>query len=328
MKVSVVLPVYNAAKFVSDAVQSILDQTFSDFELILIDDASTDDSYEILKRFHDPRIKLLKNEVNLDLVGTLNRGLAESKGEYIVRMDADDIAMPERIAIQVEYMDKHPQVGVCGSWYEMFDGATGIGQNPEGHDEIKARLFFSNVIAHPTVIMRSAMLKDLKYERYLAEDYELWQRASFLFELHNLPLVLLKYRISKQSYSQVNSPKVWQVLGELSAQNLSLLGISLIPEQLDTFKRVCFGVEIEDLQKLKAILPICAQIVRANSRVKRYPVLEFKKEMFRLILISLSRFNLSQSQKIKLALSYSPTDLSVLGFIARELKLLVKEKLS
>ena len=120
--ISVVMPVYNAEKYVAEAVESILQQTYTDFEFIIIDDCSTDNSYGILQTYaaKDIRIRLFKNDVNNKLPNTLNFGIAQSNGKYIARMDADDISLPERFAKQVEFMESHPEIGVCGTLIKEF----------------------------------------------------------------------------------------------------------------------------------------------------------------------------------------------------------------
>ena len=113
--VTVLMPVYNGAAFLPESIDSILSQTYKDFEFLIINDGSTDDSEKIILSYDDPRIKYLKNDVNLGVIGTLNRGLEIIKTKYIIRMDADDLALPYRIQVQVDYMDKHPDIVLSGS---------------------------------------------------------------------------------------------------------------------------------------------------------------------------------------------------------------------
>jgi glycosyltransferase involved in cell wall biosynthesis len=115
-KISVVMPVYNGKEYLALAVESILRQTFADFEFIIINDGSTDNSADIAASYEDPRIKLLHNDKNLGLIPSFNRGLENSRGEYIARMDADDIAFPDRFKKQVAFLDDHPDIALCGSW--------------------------------------------------------------------------------------------------------------------------------------------------------------------------------------------------------------------
>ncbi len=119
-KVTVLMPVYNAEKYLKTAIESILKQTFSDFELLIINDGSTDGSEEIIRSFNDKRIRLFNNEQNLGIIKTLNKGLNLAKGEYIIRMDADDISLPDRLELQVKYMEENPGIGISGTQARIF----------------------------------------------------------------------------------------------------------------------------------------------------------------------------------------------------------------
>ncbi len=118
--VSIIMPVYNSSGYLSDAIESILSQTYSDFEFIIIDDASTDNSIEIIYSYHDPRIVLLKNDINLGVTHSLNKGIKHARGKYIARMDADDIALPQRIELQVDFLEKNPEFILVGSFFEVI----------------------------------------------------------------------------------------------------------------------------------------------------------------------------------------------------------------
>lgn len=124
-EISVVLSVYNDAKYVGVAIESVLAQTFTDFELIIIDDASTDESLSIARDFADERIRIVENEENLGLTKSLNKGISLAQGKYIARMDSDDICLPTRFEKQVAYLDAHPDVGVCGGWVELIGEQAG-----------------------------------------------------------------------------------------------------------------------------------------------------------------------------------------------------------
>jgi len=198
-RVSVLLPVHNGEPYLREAVESVLNQTFPDFELVVINDGSTDRTGEILETYSDPRIRRLNNPQCLGLIKTLNRGLREVRGEYIARMDADDICLPRRLAIQLRYMDRHPQVGVLGGQVIGFGKeAQGRSRRYTDHDDIVANMIFYASIHHPTVMMRTALLRKyhLAYDEAYAhcEDRDLWVRAAQCFKLANLDQVVLYYR--------------------------------------------------------------------------------------------------------------------------------------
>ena len=192
-KISVLMPVYNAEKYIAEAIDSILAQTFTDFEFIIINDGSTDKTAEIIRSYKDPRIVFVDNEKNQGLITVLNQGLNMARGEYIARMDADDISFPERFAEQIEFMDAHPDVGLLGAQLQMFGDRHWKSAYPE-----KIGILDANNINHPTVMLRKSVFDkyNLHYDHdYIAaEDYELWSRVVRYTKIVNLPDVLLKYR--------------------------------------------------------------------------------------------------------------------------------------
>ena len=154
-RVTVLMSVYNGQGFLRQAIQSILNQTFTDFEFLIIEDGSTDATVEIVRSFPDQRIKLCLNGSNIGLISSLNQGLSLATGEYIARMDADDISLSTRLERQVAFMDAHPSVGVCGSWLETFGIPPKSRWCPPADDaQIRCEHLFHSVIYHPTVILR------------------------------------------------------------------------------------------------------------------------------------------------------------------------------
>jgi len=206
-KISVILPVYNAEKYLDESLGSVLNQTFRDFEVLAIDDGSSDNSLSklTLAAENDSRIRIIKNEKNLGLVDTLNKGIDTANGQYIVRMDADDICMPIRFERQVLYMDSKPNIGIAGSWVNFFEKSNYIVKVPETHEQIKARLLFRSPIIHPSTIMRTETLSkhSIKFRKEYAvgEDYAFWVEALDYTEIANIPEVLLKFRISDDSFT-------------------------------------------------------------------------------------------------------------------------------
>ena len=187
--ITVLMPVYNGESYLREAIESILNQTFPDYEFLVVNDGSTDSSPEIVKEYavEDARIRLIDNRLEKGIVGALNTGLNEAKGDYVARMDADDISLPHRLAEQVRFMDDHPEVGVCGTWMSTIeDGGSRLWFSfPADHERIKIGLLFYTPLAHPTVMIRRAYFEKygLRYEECFehAEDYELWTRCVDLF---------------------------------------------------------------------------------------------------------------------------------------------------
>lgn len=204
MKISVIMPVYNTKEeYLREAIESILNQTFQDFEFIIIDDGSEDYVKEIIKSYNDKRIKYIKNEKNLGLITTLNKGLEIAHGEYIARMDSDDVSLPTRFEKQVAYMDKNLHVGALGTWTEVFP-KTEIWKPQEKFTYFNF-LKWNPFITHPSVMLRSNAIKNhqIKYDNRfeVAEDYDFWRQILHVSEIHNLQEVLLKYRIDGNNIS-------------------------------------------------------------------------------------------------------------------------------
>jgi glycosyltransferase involved in cell wall biosynthesis len=209
-QITVLMPVYNGEKYLREAIESILAQTFSNYEFLIINDGSADQSVNIITAYDDPRIKLVHNDHNTGIVSALNKGLDLARGELIARMDSDDISRPERLFQQQNFMALHPDVGVCGTWIEYLE-TNSFWTPPTEHNQIKARLLIDNPLAHPTVMIRTDVLRKhhLYYQPlyYLAEDYELWTRMAELTRLANIPQPLLKYRLHSRQLSRENVEK-------------------------------------------------------------------------------------------------------------------------
>ena len=205
-EISVIMPVYNAEKFLGEAIESILNQTFTNFELFIIDDASTDKSIEIIKSYTDQRIIFIQKPINTGYANSLNMGIELSKGTYIVRMDADDISMPNRFSLQEKYLHDHPHIGLVGGWVKYFGIMNGEWQYPITGYDCFAELLFNNPLAHPTVMFRKKIWTEhnLSYrqDRVPTEDYDLWVQFSKFTQLANIPEYLLKYRVHNDQISK------------------------------------------------------------------------------------------------------------------------------
>lgn len=205
------MPAYNAEKYLREAIDSILGQTFTDFEFIIVNDGSTDRTKEIIFSYSDPRIVYIENEYNLGICVTLNRGIDAAHGRYIARMDSDDISLPDRFERQVAYLDIHPEIGVLGSLVvRISDDGTTIDCPPSEINpyECRASLLFSTCLAHPAAMLRTSILKKYKlnYDDYFRgmEDFHLWWKMSHYTQITNIEEVLLKYRIHHNQITQIS----------------------------------------------------------------------------------------------------------------------------
>lgn len=228
--VTIVMPVYNGAAFVAEAIESILRQTLADFEFIIIDDGSNDGSVDIINSYKDLRIHLLRNESNLGVSESLNKGFNLARGVYIARMDSDDISLPERLERQVAFMEAHPEIGICGTWVEIL-GGTGrqIYRYPSDPDTIKCMHLFGPALAHPSVMVRRNLLETLghvydpSFKR--AQDFELWVRAASLTSIANLEEVLVRYRLHHQQVGRCCYEEQADYAGNVRLSQLKKLGV-------------------------------------------------------------------------------------------------------
>ena len=238
--VSVVVPVFNAAPYVAEALASITTQEYGGpLEIIVLDDASTDGSGGVAEALGDVRIRVVRSEDNQGIVRQLNRGFGLARGKYIVRMDADDVALPGRIAKQVAFMESHPQVAACGTWMEVFGRQNFVWKAPTAHDDLQLLALKNSPLAHPTVILRKEVLDahglGYKQEFIYVEDYELWNRLGEVAELATLPEVLLRYRMHPAQTGATKAAVQQQAADRIRAVQLRQLGFGLSPADEQRF---------------------------------------------------------------------------------------------
>lgn len=216
-KVTVLMPVYNAEKYLCEAISSILNQTLKDFEFLIINDGSTDGTAKILQSYRDPRIKIINNKKNLGLTKSLNKGLKAAKGEYIARMDADDISLPERLERQIEIAKKNPWIAVIATGVEFFVDAfnkkniVDLGQSGNETELVEfGDLLKTNILAHGSVLFKKRNILALggyneKFEK--AQDYDLWLRVAKQGKIIKLKEILYLKRLHFSNISLSNIKK-------------------------------------------------------------------------------------------------------------------------
>ena len=213
MSVSVLMPVYNTRRAeLQVAIESILDQTYKDFEFIIINDGSTNDAEEVILSYKDDRIKYYKNETNLKLITTLNNGIDLCSGKYIARLDADDYSVPERLEKQVKFMEELPNVGLLGSLFKRVPEDIVI-KVPIHPETIKlCQRYVNNCIAHSSAMIRKSVLleNNLRYNKNClhAEDFKLWGDMTYCCDLAVIPEVLISVKTNADGISQSNL--AWQ----------------------------------------------------------------------------------------------------------------------
>lgn len=243
--ITILMPVHNGAEHLLEALQSLLEQSLEDFELLLVDDASTDNSVALAESIHDPRLRILRSQERVRLSGALNLGLDQAQGRYIARMDADDLCHPDRLLFQAQFMEEHPHVGICGTWIRYFGKSRNVLKRPLTHEAICAFTLFDSPFAHPSVFLRRELLEQhqLRFDGsyFPTEDFELWTRLLPLTQAINLPSVLLNYRVHNQSLTGADWSNMDQQAIRVIRTQLERLGLSPSDDQLHFHRKLTMG---------------------------------------------------------------------------------------
>lgn len=209
-KISVLMPVYKTnPEYLKEAIQSVLEQTFSDFEFLILDDCPLDDRESVVKSFKDPRIKYLKNDTNIGISPSRNKLVQLARGKYLAIIDHDDIALPTRFEEQVKVLDTYSEIGVVGGYTELYPQTRTV-FFPQTNEQIELYLMQGCAVAHTGAMMRADILPDNPYEVEFspAEDYALWCRLIGKTKFYNIPKVLMKYRIHDNNTTKTQSDKM------------------------------------------------------------------------------------------------------------------------
>jgi len=284
-KITVFMAAYNAASYINESIKSILNQTFEDFELLIVNDGSTDETVPIIKKFVDPRIRLVHNDRNRGLVYTRNVALTAARGEYIAVLDSDDLATPNRLELQYNFFKQHPDVALCGGHGIVIDkhGDT-LKDNrlnvPIGRDNIKMRLLFLNTYVNSTVMYRTAVFKALQgYQDYApAEDYDLFIRIADQYPVDNLDQVLVKYRDHDSNTSLQQAETAFRKINAIKKKQLVSLQIHANQKLTDIFHNL-LRWDFKDFH-FSDYLSLLRQLKSANTRLKKYPEADFECMLF------------------------------------------------
>ncbi|MDR0605763.1 MAG: glycosyltransferase family 2 protein [Bacteroidales bacterium] len=209
--ISVLVPVYNADAFIREAIDSVLCQSFRNFELLLMDDGSTDCSADIIRSYSDPRIhyELCPH----DFIATLNRGIEIAQGKYIARLDHDDMMTPDRLQTQYDFMEAHPEIAACGAFMQTFGDSSHIIYMPVEHNDIVQTMLLYDTMSNSTGFIRRSVLMEhnIRHENgySFADDYKLWTEIAKVGKLANIPKVLTKHRKSNKQTSAIHGGAMW-----------------------------------------------------------------------------------------------------------------------
>lgn len=309
-KLTVIMPVYNGERFLKDSIDSVLNQTFEDFTLTILNDNSTDGTAAILDSYQnrDSRISIITKTKNEGPANLRNEGIEKSKTEFIALLDADDIALPSRFKKQIDFLTKNPNVGVCGTWFTFFgDQKNKVVKHAVTHDALKVQFLHSCGIGNPTVMFRKSVLGNLRFEhRYVpAEDYGLWSQLIAKTKFHNLPESLLLYRWHDSNISQTKEENLRKAERLIKIKQLEQLGIN--PEESNTdyyLNAVSLKRKLQPDQLIKTIKASYV-LKELNKNKKKFNVTIFEAHIDRTILRSIRNATNYNKQLLKDLKSYS-----------------------
>jgi glycosyltransferase involved in cell wall biosynthesis len=285
--ISVVMAVYNGERFVQRAIDSVLKQTFPDFELIIVNDGSIDGTSDILAKasLEDGRIKVLENESNSGLIETRNKSIEYAKGKYIAVLDSDDECAPNRLEVQYNFMEMHPDVGLCGARFvkKFANGSEGMWDFPELDSAIRRRMFWGVGHLNSSVIMRRQVLMD-HHIRYhpsfpVSEDFKLFFDIGKYAKMHNLRDVLGTYHFHDEQQTAVKKELIGICSAKIAHEHFELLGINLDQynrELITKFYNFNFpfkGLELRDLSLL------LSQFIHVNRSALIIPDLRIEQDI-------------------------------------------------
>ncbi len=296
--ITVCMAVYNGERYLQEAIDSILNQTFENFEFLIINDGSTDNSENIILQNKDPRIRLINNLKNQGLIFTRNIGLQEAKGKYIAILDSDDIALPQRLEIQYNFMESHPDIAICGSKALQFNYVNEEVLIDVPTDYLAERLIFGNVFVNSSIILkRAAALQVGGYQNYsLGEDYDLALRVSEYYPIANLNEILVKYRIHQHNITLRENKA-------LSQEELKIIKALYLRWSIDISEReiaihhAILHNHLKDYST-KDFLLLLKKLKIGNSSSKRFPVPNFNR------ILHLKWFEILRTLKKKDAILY------------------------
>lgn len=271
-KVTVLMPTYNVAPYVKEAIESVLQQTYRDFELLVIDDCSTDNTVAIVRQINDPRIRVVQNERNLGLAENLNRGLSLISTEYVSRMDGDDIAEPQWLEREVSILDSHPDIGICGGGFERFGSCKSLVRFPEHHEDCLANMLFECSIIVPTFRMSLYRDRGLRYrtDAFPAEDYQFWAECLRITKAHNIQETLFRYRMHPSQICTARRQEQERKVAEVRLYMLEWLSTDFTTADKDYYIGPFMANEIVSKQDLTERKAFADKIIEKNRQVGHF----------------------------------------------------------
>ena len=273
-EISVIMPVFNSSKYLKEAMQSIMNQSFENFEFIILNDNSTDESLKIIKEFQliDKRIVLINKTENFGPSLLRNEGIEIAKAAFIAFMDADDVAVSQRFIKQIEVLKNNNDIGLCGSWFKLFGEniEDQIIRHYEFHDDLKINFLLECFIGNPTVMLKKSLLKDLRFknEYRVMGDYELWARFIQTTKFYNIQQVLVNYRWHQDNITKTTNVDRQKIHLSIQTSQLNDFGIDLNTPNLDCYFLSLEFKERQNHEKIKNIINSGKFLIEKNLELK------------------------------------------------------------
>lgn len=271
--ISVVMSTYNEENYIETSLKSILNQTFQDFEIIIVDDASTDHTRDIIKGLGDERIRLLCNDENQGLTKNLNKALQYVRGRYIARMDGDDIALPKRFERQLKYMEQHPETMLVSCYTKNFGDSDLVFALRDHSEVLKVRMLVRPVYAHPGFMMRRELIDaGCRYnEDYrTAQDYEFASRMAETYQIGLVPEILLLYRVHKKQISAKAGKQQFNNADKIRKRQLERLGVELNEQEWEDYQLLVREAAVASLDDFERVKKIIDKMILSNQRTGIY----------------------------------------------------------
>jgi len=285
-ELSIVLPVFDRERYIGETLKSLINQTYRDFELIIVDDASTDASLQIARSFDDPRIRIITNDRNRGIAFSRNRGLQEASGRFVAPFDSDDIALPDKFRKQTDFLKQYPEFGMVGSWARMIDENGRLlrrnwklNAKPE---RIPAIMLFRNYFVQSSVVIRSEAIPAGGYvENFdLGEDYRMWIEIAEKYKTYNLPEYLILYRLHTQNIMKSDAWKVMKYDQQIFQYLFRRLEIKTDDQVFSALFNIKNSEMIRDMNQLSEIEKLLMMILQQNAKLKLYDQRQLSKEVF------------------------------------------------
>ena len=271
--ISVIMSTYNEEKYIEASLNSLLNQTFKDFEIIIVDDASTDHTRQLIQGLQDERIHLLCNEENHGLTKNLNKALQYAKGRYIARMDGDDIAFPRRFEKQYQYMEAHTDTMLVSCYTKSFGDSDLVFALPDKNEVLKVRMLIRPVFAHPGFMMRRELIEagyQYNEEYRTAQDYEFASRVAEKYKIGLVPEVLLFYRVHKKQISAKAGNQQFNNADKIRKRQLERLGVQLSETEWETYQAWVKEIKADSVEEFDKGYEIIYKMLKCNEKSKIY----------------------------------------------------------